>query len=47
LTLEKNLKDLEKLLKVGRQEIIVRAEKLLASLEEKDEEIRKLKRKTA
>jgi len=45
LTLEKNLKDLEKLLKVGRQEIIVRVEKLLASLEEKDEEIRKLKRR--
>jgi len=45
LTLEKNIKDLEKLLKVGRQEIMVRVEKLLASLEEKDEEIRKLKRR--
>jgi alanyl-tRNA synthetase len=45
LTLEKHIKDLEKLLKVGRQEIMVRVEKLLASLEEKDEEIRKLKRR--
>ncbi len=45
LALEKNLKELEKLLKVGRQEIILRVEKLLNSLDEKDEEIRKLKRK--
>lgn len=45
VSLEKNLKKLEKLLKVSRQEISLRVEKLLSSLDEKDEEIRKLKRK--
>ncbi|MDD8019610.1 MAG: alanine--tRNA ligase [Acidobacteriota bacterium] len=43
--LEKSLKSLEKLLKAGRQEILPRVEKLLTSLEEKDEEIKKLKKR--
>ncbi len=44
-SLEKELQQLERLLKVSRKELLTRAEKMLETLEEKEEEIRRLKQK--
>lgn len=44
-SLEKELRQLERLLKVSRKELLTRAEKMLETLEEKEEEIRRLKQK--
>ncbi|MGB9893885.1 MAG: DHHA1 domain-containing protein, partial [Candidatus Saccharicenans sp.] len=43
--LEKELRELERLFRSSRKEILTRAEKLLENIEEKEEEIRKLKQK--
>ncbi|MCR4409197.1 MAG: alanine--tRNA ligase [Candidatus Saccharicenans sp.] len=43
--LEKQLRQLERLLKVSRKELLARAEKILDTLEEREEEIKKLKQK--
>lgn len=43
--LEKQLRLLEKLFKVNRKELLTRGEKLLENLEEKEEEIRRLRQK--
>lgn len=43
--LEKQLRQLERLFKVSRKELLTRAEKLLGTLEEKEEEIKKLKQR--
>ncbi len=43
--LEKQVRQLEKLLKVSRKELLTRTEKILEILQEKEEEIRKLKQK--
>ncbi|MDI6849769.1 MAG: alanine--tRNA ligase [Candidatus Saccharicenans sp.] len=44
-SLEKELRQLERLLKVSRKELLTRAEKMMETIEEKEEEIRKLKQK--
>lgn len=43
--LEKQLRQLERLLKVSRKELLTRTEKMLDTLEEREEEIKKLKQK--
>lgn len=43
--LEKQLRQLEKLFRAGRKELLSRAEKTLETLEEKEEEIKRLKQK--
>ena len=43
--LEKQLQQLERLLKVSRKELLTRTEKMLQTIEEREEEIRKLKQR--